>query len=540
VPNCINQLNGGNQFEKTATIFMNRNESIQQITTTAHWDIIIIGGGATGLGCAVDAASRGYKTLLLEKYDFAKGTSSRATKLVHGGVRYLAQGNIRLVREALQERGRLLKNAPHICHTLAFVVPSFKWWQKWYYGFGLWLYEWLSAALSVGPTKLLSKKGALRNLPDLAAEKLNGGVLYFDGQFDDTRLAINLAQTATEQGATVVNYCGVSDFIKQGKKIIGVKARDEITGNEYGISGKVVINATGVFADELLQLAEGHKEKTIAPSQGIHLVVEKHFFRGNAGLMIPKTDDGRVLFAIPWHDKLLLGTTDTPVEKITTEPKPLKAEIDFVLQHFNRYASTKINYSDVLSVFAGLRPLAKSGNVKKTAVMPRDHHIAVLPSGLVHVTGGKWTTYRSMAEHVVDKAFQSAGLAKIACKTSCLAIHGASPINEDSPLSTYGSDAPAIQLLINSNTNLSQQIHPAYSYTFAEVDWMMEHEMAITVEDVLARRTRLLFLDAKAAIEAAPLVARFMAAKNSENEQWVLEQLTHFTALAKGYLVEVE
>jgi glycerol-3-phosphate dehydrogenase len=266
-------------------------------------------------------------------------------------------------------------------------------------------------------------------------------------------------------------------------------------------------------------------------------VVAKHFFKGSAGLMIPKTDDGRVLFAIPWHDKLLLGTTDTPVSTITSEPRPLKAEIDFVIEHFNRYTASTIQYSDVLSVFVGLRPLAKSGNESKTAVMPRDHHIVVLPSGLVHVTGGKWTTYRSMAEHTVDKALQSVGLARVACKTSNLAIHGCTLHNENSHLSIYGSDTKAIKLLMDADEALAQQIHAAYPYTLAEVQWMMAHEMAITVEDILARRIRLLFLDAKAAMEAAPLVAKFMATQNGENEQWELEQVDQFTALAKGYLV---
>ncbi len=387
---------------------MNRDSSIQQIQTTSQWDIIIIGGGATGLGCAVDAASRGYKTLLLEKYDFAKGTSSRATKLVHGGVRYLAQGNIRLVREALQERGRLLKNAPHVCHRLAFVVPFYNNCQKWYYWFGLWLYEFLSGKLSLGKTKFLSKKGTLRNLPGLAADKLTGGVLYFDGQFDDSRLAINLAQTATEQGATVINYFGVTGFIKENEKIKGVIAKDELRGNTFQLKAKAVINATGVFADELLQMAEGHKEQTIAPSQGIHLVVDKKFFNGIAGLMVPKTDDGRVLFAIPWHDKLLFGTTDTPVENISTEPMALQEEIDFVSQPFQPLCCCGI----LIMLMCNLYLLAcghwsKSGDKKKTAVMPRDHHIAVLPSGLIHITGGKWTTYRSMAEHAIDKAMKA-------------------------------------------------------------------------------------------------------------------------------------
>ncbi len=515
---------------------MKRNDSIQQLRSTTQWDIIIIGGGATGLGCAVDAASRGYKTLLLEKYDFAKGTSSRATKLVHGGVRYLAQGNIRLVKEALQERGRLLNNAPHVCHKLAFVVPFYTRWQKIYYGFGLWLYEWLSGKLSLGDTKLLSKKGTLKNLPDLADEKLSGGVLYFDGQFDDSRLAINLAQTATEQGAAVINYFAVNGFIKEEGKIKAVIATDEINNEVFEIKGAAIINATGVFADELLQLAEGYKVETIAPSQGIHLVVDKKFFKGIAALMIPKTDDGRVLFAIPWHNKLLLGTTDTPVDKISTEPKALEEEIDFVINHFNRYASSVISRSNVLSVFAGLRPLAKAGDKKKTAVMPRDHHIAVLPSGLIHVTGGKWTTYRSMAEHAVDKAITEAALKKSVCKTKNLRMHGWINNNETSHLSIYGSDAAAIKKMMDADTSLAEKIHPGYSYTKAEVKWILQNEMVIMLEDVLARRIRLLFLDAGAAMEAAPAVAYMMAKEMQKDEAWAMQQCAVFNKLAKKYL----
>ncbi len=517
---------------------MNRNQSIQQLTATAQWDIIIIGGGATGLGCAVDAASRGYKTLLLEKHDFAKGTSSRATKLVHGGVRYLEQGNIRLVREALLERGRLLKNAPHVCHTLAFVVPFYNWRQKWYYGFGLSLYEWLSGKLSLGKTKLLSKKGAIRNLPNLAETKLVGGVLYFDGQFDDSRLAINLAQTAMGQGATVINYVGVTDFIKEAGAIKAVVAKDELSGEVYELKAAAIINATGVFADELLRLAEGHTQQTIAPSQGIHLVVEKHFFKGIAGLMIPKTDDGRVLFAIPWHDKLLLGTTDTPVENITNEPKPLQQEIDFIIHHFNRYSNSSLGYRDVKSVFAGLRPLAKVSDEKKTAVMPRDHQVAVLPSGLIHVTGGKWTTYRSMAEHAVNKAAQYAGLQTAGCKTKNLQLHGWIDKNDDDHWSVYGSDATAIKQLIEADKSLAEKIHPAYPYTKAEVVWMIRKEMAMMVEDILARRIRLLFLDAMAAIEAAPIVADLMAKERNKDEAWKIEQVKDFIKLAQGYLIK--
>jgi glycerol-3-phosphate dehydrogenase len=517
---------------------MNRNEQLAKLFLEKEFDIIIIGGGATGLGCAVDAASRGYKTLLLEKYDFAKGTSSRATKLVHGGVRYLAQGNIRLVREALFERGRLLQNAPHVCHTLPFVVPSYKYWQKWYYGFGLWLYEFLSAKLSLGKTTLLTRAKVLTLLPSLSTNKLSGAVLYYDGQFDDSRLAINLAQTAIEQGAIVINYCGITDFIKDGRNIIGVKAKDEIDGNEFEIKAKLVINATGVFADSLLQLAEGHAEKTITPSQGIHLVVDKHFFAGDIGMMIPKTDDGRVLFAIPWHNKLLLGTTDTPVEKIEIEPTALKEEIDFVINHFNRYTSSDISYKDVKAVFVGLRPLAKMTDAKKTSVMPRGHVIKVLPSGLVHVTGGKWTTYRSMAEHAIDKAAKIAELKISACKTKNLRIHGCGEVESKNHLSGYGTDANAIKKMMEDDILLAEKIHPSYAYTKAEVKWVIQNEMAITVEDILARRIRLLFLDANAAMEAAPIVAQILTLLTNKNEAWEKQQLEEFNKLALHYLIK--
>ena len=517
---------------------MTRSGQLNKLDSQKDFDIIIIGGGATGLGCAVDAASRGYRTLLMEKYDFAKGTSSRATKLVHGGVRYLAQGNIRLVREALLERGRLLENAPHVCHRLAFVVPFYNIWQKWFYGIGLWWYEYLSAHLSLGKTKSLTKKQTLNLLPDLSDKKLKGSVLYYDGQFDDSRLAINLAQTAETLGAVVLNYFTVNGFIKNNGKISGVQATDELNHRKYELKAKVIINATGVFSDSVLQLAENHQEETIAPSQGIHLVVEKFFFKGDAALMIPKTDDGRVLFVIPWHNKLLLGTTDTPVSVIATEPRPLKEEIDFILNHFNRYASSIINNSDVKSVFVGLRPLAKTKAKVNTAVMPRDHQIKILPSGLVHVTGGKWTTYRSMAEHAVNVAIHSVRLKRKAGKTKRLKIHGWTKNRTDNHLSVYGSDAVAIQRMIDSDMALAEKIHPRFPYTIAEVKWGIENEMAMTVEDVLARRIRLLFLDAGAAIEAAPKVSHCFVKWGGATEELARQQVVDFVNLANGYWVE--
>ncbi len=516
---------------------MNRKEQLERLKANNNFDVIIIGGGATGLGCAVDASNRGMKTLLLEKYDFAKGTSSRATKLVHGGVRYLAQGNIRLVREALQERGRLLQNAPHVCHPLSFVLPTYSLSQKLYFGFGLWLYEFLSAKLSLGKSRLLSKEKVLQYLPDLSAKKLNGGILYFDGQFDDSRLAINLAQTAIEQNAIVLNYFAVTGFIKDGNNIVGIKATDQINGNNFEIKAKVVINATGVFADEMLQLSEGHAEKTITPSQGIHLVVEKHFFKIEAGMMIPKTDDGRVLFAIPWYNKLLIGTTDTPVDAIEIEPKPLKDEIDFLINHFNRYATLQISSADIKTVFVGLRPLAKASVEKKTAVMPRDHVIKVLPSGLVHVTGGKWTTYRNIAEHTIDIVVKKSGKKFNKCNTKNLKIHGYSSNKNESHLTVYGEDAAAIKEMIENDKTFAEKIHINYPYTKAEVIWFVQNEMAVTVEDVLARRIRLLFLDARASIETAPIVAKILSTYTGKNQLWEAEQIKIFTTLANGYLI---
>jgi len=516
---------------------MNREAQLHILSQNVAYDIIIIGGGATGLGCAIDAASRGYKTLLLEKHDFAKGTSSRATKLVHGGVRYLAQGNIRLVREALFERGRMLRNAPHVCKVLPFVMPSYTFFDKWFYGAGLWIYEFLSSKLSLGATKFLSKTKTLEYLPDINKKGLVGGILYFDGQFDDSRLAINLAQTAIENGATVLNYCGVSQFIKENNMIVGVIAKDSFTNEDYQIKGKAIINATGVFADDVLQMAEGTSTKTIAPSQGIHLVIDKHFFSGNTALMMPKTDDGRVFFLIPWHEKLILGTTDTPVKNVSLEPKALEEEIDFVLHHFNKYTTSKITKTDVKSVFVGLRPLAMVAKESSTAVMPRDHKIKILPSGLIHITGGKWTTYRSMAQHTIDIAIQKASLKFVKCSTKRLQIHGWTDVFEQSHLSIYGSDADKIQKLIESNPELAQPLHPNYPYTKAEVVWMIHQEMPQTIEDILARRIRLLFLDAKEAIECAVVVASIMAKEKNKSPEWEHQQVKEFTALANQYLI---
>lgn len=532
---------------------MNRTEMLQSLDATKEWDIIIIGGGATGLGTAVDAATRGYKTLLVEQYDFAKGTSSRSTKLVHGGVRYLAQGNIKLVKEALKERGLLLKNAPHVTGTLSFAVPCYSWWQKVYYGIGLMLYDVLAGKLGLGNTKIIGVKKTKEYLPAIDTNKLSGAVIYKDGQFDDARLAINLAQTAAENGATILNYCKVINLLKTvpavtnpgsaspknaKEKICGVVIQDEITQKQCEAKAKVVINATGVFTDEVLQMDDAAAKNIVSPSQGIHLVLEKKFFPGTHAMMIPKTEDGRVLFAVPWHNNVVVGTTDTPVEKHSPEPVPLEEEIDFIIQHFNKYAVADIQRADVKAVFAGLRPLVKKGAGNKTALMPRDHTIIVSNSGLVTITGGKWTTYRKMANDVLNNALFVAKLPKKDCVTEQLKIHGwVNTVDENDVLHIYGSDAENIKKIGAENETLRQCIHPSVSNIKAEVIWAVRYEMAQTVEDVLARRTRILFLDATAALESASLVAELMAVELKKDEKWIQEQLTAFSSLAKQYLL---
>ncbi len=503
------------------------------------WDIIVVGGGATGLGTALDAASRGYKTLLLEQADFAKGTSSRSTKLVHGGVRYLAQGDIGLVREALYERGLLFKNAAHLVKNESFIIPNYKWWAGAFYTIGLTFYDLLAGKLSFGRSKHISKRETLDRLPGIRQKGLYGGVVYHDGQFDDARLAINLAQTCLEQGATVLNYFKVTGLLKENGKITGVVAQDMETGTVCQLKGRAVINATGIFVDDLLQKDEPHKKPLVRPSQGIHIVVDRSFMPGDDALMIPKTDDGRVLFAVPWHGKLLIGTTDTPIDEHSLEPRALEDEIGFVMRNLSQYLTKTPERKDVLSVFAGLRPLAapQEGSAG-TKEISRRHKLIVSASGLITITGGKWTTYRRMAQDTVDQAIETAKLNPHTCVTQTLPIHGNKSDTEfKDDLYVYGSDKEALLDLVKENPEWAEKLHPCMEYIKAEVIWAVRHEMARTVEDVLARRVRALFLDANAAIEMAPTVAQLIAGQLNKDEDWENRQVAEFEQLAKGYLL---
>jgi glycerol-3-phosphate dehydrogenase len=502
------------------------------------WDFVIIGGGATGAGVAVDAAARGYSVVLFEQSDFGKGTSSRSTKLVHGGVRYLEQGNISLVMEALRERGLLRQNAPHLVGNLPFVVPSYDWWEAPFYGLGLKVYNLLAGKYGFGQSSILSREETLERLPTIRTEGLRGGVVYYDGQFDDARLVINLIQTAEELGAVPLNYFPVVALTKADDGTVdGVVARDVETGRELKVSGAVVINATGPFSDYVRRLAEPDAPALIAPSQGIHLVFDRSFLPGESAIMVPHTKDGRVMFAIPWHDHTVVGTTDTPIPEPALEPLPLESEIAFILETAALYLHKAPSRADVLSVFAGIRPLVRADDSRVTAALSRDHTIHIDPSGLLTTAGGKWTTYRHMAEETVNQAVEFAHLPEKLCETAKLRIHGFHESAEQfGALDFYGSDAPALQALARTEPSFAEPLDPALPTIIgAQVVWAVRVEMARTVEDVLARRCRALFLDAAAAIRMAPAVARLMARELGRDVDWQREQVAAFTTLARHY-----
>jgi glycerol-3-phosphate dehydrogenase len=506
------------------------------------WDFIVIGGGATGAGVAVDAASRGYSVLLLEQSDFGKGTSSRSTKLAHGGVRYLEQGNISLVMEALKERGLLRQNAPHLIGNLPFVVPNYDWWEAPFYGVGLKLYNLLAGKYGFGESSILSYDETLERLPTIRTEGLRGGVVYYDGQFDDARLLINLVQTAAEHGAALLNYARVIALTTDADSTVnGVVARDVETGREFRAAARVVINAAGPFADAVRRLADRGVSPLIAPSQGIHLVFDESFLPRRNAIMVPHTKDGRVMFAIPWHGHTVVGTTDTPIEEPSLEPMALDHEVEFILDTASLYLHKAPRRADVLSVFVGIRPLVRSGDSRITAALSRDHTVHIDPSGLVTSTGGKWTTYRHMAEDTIDHAVQLAQLPERQCVTRTLSIHGSrhprvgASDADDDPLTIYGSDSDAIRELTVRTPELARRLDPALPYIGAQVVWAAREEMARRVEDVLARRCRALFLNAAAAVRMAPAAAALLARELGRSEAWQRDQVDEFETLARAY-----
>jgi glycerol-3-phosphate dehydrogenase len=504
------------------------------------WDVLVIGGGASGLGAAVEAASRGYRTLLVERSDFAKGTSSRSTKLVHGGVRYLEQLNLTLVTDALRERGHMLRNAPHLVHDQQFVVPAYSYTSIPYYGFGLNVYELLSGKLSFGRSEILSAKSTLEKLPGLIGEGLRGGILYHDGQFDDARYAISLLRTFQDLGGTAINYVEAVGLLQSGGKTIGIQARDREDDAAFDLLAKAVINACGVFSEETLSMDGGAHESLLSVSQGTHFVLPHSLLAGTAALMIPKTADGRVLFAIPWHGATIVGTTDESVDRASTEPRALVSEKNFLLDHIARYFGRRPDPKEILSIWSGLRPLVKKGGVK-TSQLSRDHTILVSQSGLITVTGGKWTTYRRMGQDTINRACDVAALPSRPPRTLELKIHGWTMDTSGAASEwerVYGADLPMLCALSSEDAGLDALLHPRLPFREREVVWAARYEMARTVEDVLARRTRALFLDARAAIEAAPAVARLLTRELKRSETWREKDLADFLGVASGYVYQ--
>ncbi|MEZ5306184.1 MAG: glycerol-3-phosphate dehydrogenase/oxidase [Pyrinomonadaceae bacterium] len=498
---------------------MNREQSLKRIKErAAPFDVAVIGGGATGVGCALDAASRGLDVVLLERFDFGKCTSSRSTKLLHGGVRYLEQRNVALVREALAERGRILKNAPEHVRKLEFVVPCTSVSEKFYYLAGLKLYDLLSRKFTFGKSRLIGKKDLPKKIPSLPADSFAGAVSYFDGAFDDSGFLIALARTASRLGATLANYALVQKITPEADGFrIGFKSTE--SGEEFELASRSVINAAGPFSDEIRSLSVPSARPQLRHSRGTHIVLDGEFLGGDSALMIPKTSDGRLLFAIPFYGKTLVGTTDIPADRVSEEPTPTSEEIDFLLETCKGYFRREPTRDDIRSAFAGIRPLVSDEASDETSKISREHFVSIDGNGMVTINGGKWTTYRVMAKDAVDAAVKRSGMKSVSSNTENLKIA------QPEEFETLG---------------LEQRLCKDFDWTMADVVRAVRFDMARTVEDVLARRTRMLFLDAKAAIEAAPLVAELIASELGRDRDWIQKQITEFEKIASRYLVEPE
>ena len=494
------------------------------------WDVVVIGGGATGLGIALDARTRGYAALVVEAGDFAHATSSRSTKLLHGGVRYLAQGNLPLVRAALHERALARRNAPHLSNDLGFVIPAYRWWERPYYAAGMKGYDLLAGSLNLAPSRSLDAGAVRAALPTLRGDGLVGGVRYVDGQFDDARMAVALARSVEDHGGVALNYARVVGLPRDGGRIAGVDVVDAESGAACRIAARCVVNATGVFADAVRRLSQPQAKPLLAPSRGIHLVFDRRFLPAADALMVPRTADGRVLFALPWCGHLLAGTTDTAIDAIDEEPQPAAAEIDFVLSTLARYLDPAPRAEDILASFAGLRPLVGNGG-GNTARLSREHAIEIDAHGLLTVVGGKWTTYRRMAENIVDRLLPQLGRGRPACATHDLPLHGHAVGTAPWWLRGYGSDLPSVLALPGADVALCPD-HPALPYVEAQVRYAVRAEQARHVDDVLARRLRILHLDRVAALAALPRVAALMAEELGRGRDWIAAECAATNALA--------
>ncbi len=516
-----------------------RSYMLDRATQLRPWDVIVVGGGCTGLATALDASARGYRTLLVERGDFTGGTSSRSTKLIHGGVRYLRQGRIGLVYGALRERHLLRMNAPHLVDSLSLVVPAYRWWESPWYGLGLKLYDALAWRRNFGPSRLVGRRRCRNHISTLRTDGLRGGVLFHDGQCDDARLGWALIRTAANLGCVALNYAEAVGLVEARGMVKGVRVRDIAGGSEWIARGAVVVNASGPFADSLMRMDEPHAPSAVVLSRGVHIVVSSAFLPGQAALLVPSTDDGRILFAIPWHGHVLIGTTDVPVKEPSREPVTGAAEVDYLIKHVGRYLVRPVSRADILSVWAGLRGLTAAGSAQDTASLSREHTVSASRRGLVTVTGGKWTTCRKVAQDAVDVAADVGGLSPARSVTARLRLHGYSTRQGVlEPWKVYGTDADAIREMEAADERLSRLMHPALPYRLSQAAWAVRSEMAVQLDDVLARRTRALFLNARAASAAAPAVAAVMARELGRGEDWAEGQVRSFRKLARGYLCE--
>jgi glycerol-3-phosphate dehydrogenase len=514
----------------------NRQAILEGLKTQDIFDLLIVGGGATGCGIAVDAASRGLKVALVEKNDFAEGTSSKSTKLVHGGVRYLEmavkkcdRAQYHLVKEALHERGIFLKNAPHLAHRVPLVTPLYSWWEVPYVYAGLVLYDMLAGRLGLGRSSLVGRKEAKRRFPMLRGDKLKAGVIYYDGQFHDARMAITLVLTARRHGAFIANHVEALSFDKKDARLCGARVRDTIGGEEFDIRARGIVNATGPFVDRIRAMDDPSSKPVLNAASGIHIILSSRFVPPDTGMLIPKTEDGRVLFVLPWQGHALIGTTDTPAE-IVEHPRASEDEIAYLLRHINRYFDLSVDRGDVLSAWSGLRPLVKFDESASTAQLVREHLLMVSPSGLVTMAGGKWTSYRKMAEEAVDRVIESAGLHAGPCRTLDLRLVGAEHFTPEivSALTRdYGIEADIARHLAHSfgdqamsvarlaeKGGLGRRLHPGHPYIEAEIVYAVRHEQAECVLDALARRISLALLDNEAARAVLPRVVELMAGEH--------------------------
>lgn len=515
---------------------MNRPHAVRRLAEE-EFDVLITGGGATGTGCALDAQVRGFKTALIEQEDFAAGASSRSTKLIHGGVRYLEKAardidfsQVKFVREALLERAVMIRNAPYLAGHLPLVIPVYSSFDKLYYAVGLNIYDLLAGRHNLAPSRRLDRTETLALLPSLRNDaRLKGGILYWDGQFDDARYAVMLARTAADNGAAVANHVRLLDFEKNAGVLVAALVRDELTGREFRIRAKAFINATGAFADHVRSLARPQARPRLKPTKGIHIVLPREVIPGATALLIPKTDDGRVIFAIPWHEAVLVGTTDSESDTVANAPPVLDEEIMYLLDHLNRYLARPLAPQDVRASFAGLRPLLDAGGVEDTKFLSRGHDVEIDGSGLISVLGGKWTTYRLMAKDAIDVLALRLGAGSPECTTEEVPLYGAvagetgeavrqlrsrTGWNDDvcrHLYTSYGAAADGIVNIAHERPSLAVPLVQGYPYLAAEVVYVAREEMACTPDDVLSRRLRLATVSSEAARQALPVVEALLA-----------------------------